>query len=152
VQYLAEIGRDEESWYHKVFLSDEPFLFHRKLTAFGSNSNDLYDLIGKYFIGRFLTALPTTAPKAYYSIETITEIKIKIVKEFEEVLRRSAIKLPEIAPGEGGGWFIIDRKVKVPRIKYRLTATVKSRAELDFIDSLICVNDTEILFLPSLIF
>jgi len=135
VQYLAEIGQDDKSWYHRVFFGEEPFLFHRKLAAFGSNFDDLYDLVGKYFIGRFLALLPATAPKAYYTVETIIKIQIKIVKEFEEVIRRTAIKLPELATGEGGGWFIIDRTLRVPRIKYKLTTAIKNRTELDFIDS-----------------
>jgi hypothetical protein len=115
-QYLAEIGKDDTSWYHRLFFGDEPFSFHRELANFGA-FDELPDLLGKYFIGRFLAMLPATAPTAHYTIETIIDIQLSIVREFEEVIKRTAIKIPELSIWDGGAWFIIDKKMKIPRIK-----------------------------------
>jgi len=134
VEYLSTIGKDENSWYNKLFHDDAPFYFHRKLYNFGA-SDDLVNVLSKHIIGRFLAMLPNTAPYAKYTVETTVNIQLKIIEEFEEIIKRTAFKLPELTLWDNGSWFIIDQEMKIPRIKYKLTATIKSRAELDYIDS-----------------
>ncbi|MBN1292349.1 MAG: hypothetical protein JXB48_10965 [Candidatus Latescibacteria bacterium] len=134
IEYLAAIGKDDHSWFQKIFTNSEPFLFHRKLSNLGS-SDDLAEVLSKHVVSRFLAKFPKTAKKAVYTTRTVYETQMKVVQELEEIIQRTAITFPDFAKTGNGKIFYLETKIKAPKIKYKFTTVAKTRAELDYIDT-----------------
>ena len=128
LEYLAAIGKDDKSLFHRLFKDDQPFLFHRKLSAFSANDK-AQDLLSKYIIGRFLALMPGMKTKVYKTVNYI-EIQQRIIVEFEEILRRMVINLPELSSTGSSGWFVVYKKDIVPRIRYDFVGVPQSRQVL----------------------
>jgi hypothetical protein len=128
LEYLAAIGKDTKSFFHRLFKDDQPFLFHRKLSALSANDK-AQDLLSKYIVGRFLAMMPGMKTKVY---KTVNFIKIQqiVIVEFEEVLKRMVINLPELSSTGSGGWFVVYKKDFAPKIHYDFVDVPQSRQVL----------------------